>query len=255
MAIDRARASTSTSTSTLKLTPPDPVPSVRRKECLVTTFALIGAGPGLGAAVARRFGRQGFDIALISRSRPRLDTLVAQLGEDGITARGFAADVLDPATLDAALDAASSTLGPIEVMQYSPVPHKDFMKPLLETTAADLEGPFAFSVRGPVTAVRNVLPGMRELGRGTMLFVNGGSAVQPHAERAGTSIAFAAESAYAHLLHDQLAPDGVHVAQLIIPGAITAGDARKDPDVLAGLLWDIHRERTGFRHFAEPLES
>ncbi|MFE3138623.1 SDR family NAD(P)-dependent oxidoreductase [Streptomyces scopuliridis] len=221
----------------------------------MTTFALIGAGPGLGAAVARRFGRHGFDIALISRSQPYLDTLAAQLGEDGITARGFAADVLDPDALNAALDAATSTLGPIEVVQYSPVPHKDFMKPVLDTTAADLQGPLAFSVGGPVTAVRNVLPGMRELGRGTVLFVNGGSAVQPHTQRAGTSIAFAAESAYARLLHDQLAPDDIHVAQLIIPGAITPGDARKDPDTLAALLWDIHRERTGFRHFAEPLDA
>ncbi|MFE2499395.1 SDR family NAD(P)-dependent oxidoreductase [Streptomyces scopuliridis] len=221
----------------------------------MTTFALIGAGPGLGAAVARRFGRHGFDIALISRSQPHLDTLAAQLGEDGITARGFAADVLDPDALNAALDAATSTLGPIEVVQYSPVPHKDFMKPVLDTTAEDLQGPLAFSVGGPVTAVRNVLPGMRELGRGTVLFVNGGSAVQPHTQRAGTSIAFAAESAYARLLHDQLAPDDIHVAQLIIPGAITPGDARKDPDTLAALLWDIHRERTGFRHFAEPLDA
>ncbi|PVE11196.1 SDR family NAD(P)-dependent oxidoreductase [Streptomyces scopuliridis] len=221
----------------------------------MTTFALIGAGPGLGAAVARRFGRHGFDIALISRSQQHLDALAAQLGEDGITARGFAADVLAPDALNAALDAATSTLGPIEVVQYSPVPHKDFMKPVLDTSAADLQGPLAFSVGGPVTAVRNVLPGMRELGRGTLLFVNGGSAVQPHTQRAGTSIAFAAESAYARLLHDQLAPDNIHVAQLIIPGAITPGDARKDPDTLAGLLWDIHRERTGFRHFAEPLDA
>jgi hypothetical protein len=43
---------------------------------------------------------------------------------------------------------------------------------------------------------------MRELGRGTLLFVNGGSAVRPHPERAGTSIAFAAESAYVSMLHD-----------------------------------------------------
>jgi len=77
----------------------------------------------------------------------------------------------------------------------------------------------------------------------------------PTPQRAGTSIAFAAESAYARLLHDQLTPDCIHVAQLIIPGAITPGDDLKDPDVLADLLFDIHRERTGFRHFAEPLDS
>ncbi|MFG2440527.1 SDR family NAD(P)-dependent oxidoreductase [Streptomyces sp. NPDC048508] len=109
----------------------------------MTTFALIGAGPGLGAAVARRFGRHGFDIALVSRSQAHLDTLAARLGDDGVTARGFAADVRDPDALNAALDAATSTLGPIEVVQYSPVPHKDFMKPVLQTTTEDLQGPLA----------------------------------------------------------------------------------------------------------------
>lgn len=61
---------------------------------------------------------------------------------------------------------------------------------------------------------------MRAMGRGTLLLVNGGSAVRPHPEYAGTSIAFAAESAYAAMLHDALAEENVHVAQLIIPGAI-----------------------------------
>lgn len=124
---------------------------------------------------------------------------------DGVTARGFAADVRDPDALQAALDAAHATLGPIEILQYSPVPHRDFMRPVLETTPADLVGPLAFSVHGPVAAVRQVLPDLRALGRGTVLFVNGGTAVVPHPDRAGTSIAFAAESAYARMLHDTLA--------------------------------------------------
>lgn len=219
----------------------------------MTTLAVIGAGPGLGAAVARRFGREGYEAALISRDQDRVDALAADLTREGVTARGFAADVREPKTLAAALDAAIATLGPIEVLQYSPVPHQDFMRPVLETTPADLTGPIEFSVYGPVTAVRHVLPGMRALGRGTVLFVNGGTAVVPHPDRAGTSIAFAAESAYGHLLHDTLAGDNIHVAQLVIPGAITAGHRRKDPAVLADTLWNMHRDRHGFRHFADDL--
>jgi short-subunit dehydrogenase len=221
----------------------------------MTTIAIIGAGPGLGAAVARQFGRQGFDVALISRNQDRADALAADLADEGVTARGFAADVRDPAALAAALDAATATLGPIEVMQYSPAPHKDFMRPVLETTAADLVGPIEFSVYGPVTAVHQVLPGMRFLGRGTILFVNGGTAVRPRADFAGTSIAFAAESAYAQLLHDTLAADDIHVGQLIIPGAITPGHPRKDPTVLADTLWNMHQDRRGFRHFADDLDA
>ncbi|MEV7340696.1 SDR family NAD(P)-dependent oxidoreductase [Streptomyces sp. NPDC093544] len=221
----------------------------------MTTIAIIGAGPGLGAAVARRFGREGYDVALISRNRERADALADGLTGVGITARGFVADVRDAKALEAALAAAAATLGPIEVLQYSPIPHRDFMRPVLETAPADLVGPIEFSVYGPATAVREVLPSMRSLGRGTILFVNGGTAVVPHPDRAGTSIAFAAESAYGHLLHDTLAADGIHVAQLIIPGAIIEGHDRKDPAALADTLWGIHRDRHGFRHYADDLDS
>ncbi|MFF4555924.1 SDR family NAD(P)-dependent oxidoreductase [Streptomyces sp. NPDC001422] len=221
----------------------------------MTTIAVIGAGPGLGTAVARRFGREGFGIALVSRDQERVDALAAELADAGLTARGFAADVRDPKALAAVLDAVPEALGPVEVLQYSPIPHPDFMRPVLETRPDDLVGPIEFSLYGPVTAVRQVLPGMRSLGRGTVLFVNGGSAVIPHPERAGTSIAFAAESAYGHLLHDTLAPDGIHVGQLIIPGAISPGHPRKDPDALAETLWGMHRDRHGFRHFADDLDS
>ncbi|MGW1798477.1 SDR family NAD(P)-dependent oxidoreductase [Streptomyces sp. NPDC001984] len=221
----------------------------------MTTIAIIGAGPGLGSAVARRFGREGYDVALVARDRARLDALAAELGAEGVTARGFTADVRNPESLAAALDEAAAALGPVEVLQYSPVPQRDFMRPVLETTYQDLVGPVEFSVYGPVAAVQRVLPGMRALGRGTILFVNGGTAVVLHPDRAGTSIAFAAESAYGHLLHDTLAADGIHVAQLVIPGAIVPGHERKDPAVLADTLWDLHRTRHGFRHYADDLDG
>ncbi|MEW2487349.1 SDR family NAD(P)-dependent oxidoreductase [Streptomyces sp. NPDC048411] len=219
----------------------------------MTTYALVGAGPGLGLAAARRFGAAGHDVALIARGAEHLALLTDDLRRDGIEARGFAADVLDPAALAAALHDAAETLGPIEILQYSPVPRADFMKPVLDTTADDLDDPLAFSVKGPVTCVDAVLPGMRALGRGTLLFVNGGSAVRPHPERAGTSIAFAAESAYARMLHDALAAENIHAAQLIIPGAIRPDAEHSSPQMLAERLYALHTERGGFRHYAEPM--
>ncbi|MFE6822260.1 SDR family NAD(P)-dependent oxidoreductase [Streptomyces sp. NPDC057690] len=220
----------------------------------MTTIALIGAGPGLGAAVARRFGRAGHKVALVARDQARLDALASELADEGVTARGFEADVHDTKSVETALDAAHSMLGPVEVLQYSPLPRADFMRPVLETTTADLTGPLEFSVLGPVAAVQQVLPAMRALGRGTVLFVNGGTAVVPRPERAGTSIAFAAQSAYGRLLHDTLAPEGIHVGQLVIPGAIILGHHRKDPAVLAETLWSMHTDRHGFRHFADDLD-
>lgn len=219
----------------------------------MTTFALLGAGPGLGLATARRFGSAGHIVALIARNAERLEEMTAELARDGVQARGFTADVLDIESLDAALYAAAAALGPIEILQYSPVPRADFMKPALDTDADDLDAPLAFSVKGPVAAVNAVLPGMRELGRGTVLFVNGSSAVRPNPKVAGTSIAFAAESAYARMLHDALAGENIHAAQLIIPGAIRPDAEHSSPDVLAQRLYDIHQQRDGFRHYAEPL--
>ena len=221
----------------------------------MTTIAIIGAGRGLGAAAARQFGREGFDVALISRSQERLDALTAGLAEEGVTARGFAADVRETGTLAAALDAAAEALGPIEVLQYSPAPHKDFMRPVLEATPESLAAPIEFSLYAPAAAVQHVLPGMRQLGRGTVLFVNGGTAVRPRPDFAGTSVAFAAESAYARMLHSALAEENIHVGQLVSPGAITPGHPRKDPAVLAETLRDMHRDRGDFRVLAEELDA
>jgi NADP-dependent 3-hydroxy acid dehydrogenase YdfG len=215
----------------------------------MTTIAIIGAGKGLGAAVARRFGAEGFAVGLISRHQGRLDALASELAAEGIQAQGFAADVRDPASIAAALEQVTETLGPIEVLQYSPLPQKDFMRPVLETTPADLVGPVEFSIYGPVAAVHQVLPGMRFLGEntGTILFVNGGSAVKPGRTVTGTSVAFAGQAAYIELLHEVLAEEGIHVSQLIIGGRIIEGDDEKDPSVLAEHLWNLHAKRDTFR--------
>jgi len=216
----------------------------------MTSIAIIGAGTGLGAAVARRFGAGGFTVGLISRNQGRLDALAEDLATDGVQAKGFAADVRQPSSIATALEQVTETLGPIEVLQYSPLPQKDFMRPVLETTPADLVGPVEFSIYGPVAAVQQVVPGMRFLGknRGTILFVNGGSAVQPGRNVTGTSVAFAGQAAYAQLLNEVLGEEGIQVSQLIIGGRIIAGDAEKDPDKLAGHLWDLHTRRDRFRH-------
>ncbi|OZE21095.1 dehydrogenase [Rhodococcus sp. 05-2254-6] len=215
----------------------------------MTSIAIVGAGAGLGAAVARKFGAQGFSVGLISRNQARVDALADQLAADGISAKGFVADVRDPASIASALEQVTETLGPIEVLQYSPLPQKDFMRPVLETTPADMVGPVEFSIYGPIAAVHQVLPGMRFLGenKGTILFVNGGSAVKPGRTVTGTSIAFAGQAAYAQLLNEELAGEGIQVSQLIIGGAIDGKDPKKSPEALAEQLWGLHTGRDKFR--------
>lgn len=199
--------------------------------------------------MARKFGAQGYSVGLISRNQSRVDALADQLAADGVSAKGFAADVRDPASIAAALEQVTETLGPIEVLQYSPLPQKDFMRPVLETTPDDMVGPVEFSIYGPIAAVHQVLPGMRFLGKnkGTILFVNGGSAVKPGRTVTGTSIAFAGQAAYAQLLNEELAEEGIQVSQLIIGGAIDGSDPKKSPEALAEQLWSLHTERDKFR--------
>ena len=79
----------------------------------MTTFAIVGAGNGLGLAVARRFGSEGFAVGLISSNQERLDALVATLAKDDIRAQGFVADVRDPASIARALELVTESLGPI----------------------------------------------------------------------------------------------------------------------------------------------
>lgn len=118
---------------------------------------------------------------------------------------------------------------------------------MLETSVDELAAATEFSILGAATAVATVLPGLRQLGRGTILLVNGSSAATPNGNVAGTSTAFAGESAYGKMLHDALTSENIHVGQLIIPGAIGGGDPLYAPEALADRLWDIHTSRGAFR--------
>jgi NAD(P)-dependent dehydrogenase (short-subunit alcohol dehydrogenase family) len=219
------------------------------------TIAIIGAGPGLGAAVARRFGAEGFSIALISRDQAKLDALAAQLQDGGLVASGFAANVLNPVSLEAALGRAAAELGPISVLQYSPLPSREYLKPVLDLTPELALEALRFSALGLVHAVRAVLPAMRTAGDGSIILVNGGTSVQARSDFAGTSIAFPAESAYGEMLHDALEGEGIRVVQLVIPGGIPKLQLPNGIDDVAERIWELHASRGPFRTMLIPLEE
>ena len=219
------------------------------------TIAIVGAGPGLGAAVARRFGAEGFSIALISRDQVKLDGLAAELREGGVLARGYAADVLDPASLEAALARAADELGPVAVLQYSPLPSREYLRPVLEMTPELALEALRFSALGLIHAVRAVLPAMRAAGDGSIILVNGGTSVKARSDFAGTSIAFPAESAYGEMLHDALEGEGIRVVQLVIPGGIPKLRLENGIDDVAERIWELHGARGPFRTMLIPLED
>ena len=218
-------------------------------------IAIIGAGPGLGAAVARRFGREGFSIALISRDQSKLDAMAAELQAAGFTASGFAADVREPAALEDALARAAAELGPITTLQYSPLPSRDYLKPVLDLTPELALEALRFSALGLIHAVRAVLPAMRDAGDGSVILINGGTSVKARAGFAGTSVAFPAESAYGEMLHDALEPEGIRVIQLVIPGGIPQLELPNGIDDVADRIWELQAVAGPFRTMLIPLED
>lgn len=218
-------------------------------------IAIVGAGPGLGAAVARRFGREGYSVALIARDRAKLDAMVADLRDAGTTAAGYVADVRVAGALEEALASAAMDLGPITTLHYSPLPSRAYLRPVLELTPELAHEALSFSALGLIRAARAVLPHMREVGAGRIILINGGTSVKARPDSAGTSVAFPAESAYGEMLHASLRDEGIGVFQLVIPGGIPQLQLENGIHDVAQRIWEIHESDGEFRTMLIPLEE
>ena len=80
------------------------------------SIVIVGAGPNLGAAIARRFGREGMPVGLVSRNPERLERLAGDLAQDGLTADVAPADIRDSTALATAIGSLADRLGAIEVL-------------------------------------------------------------------------------------------------------------------------------------------
>ncbi|MFI6456990.1 SDR family NAD(P)-dependent oxidoreductase [Streptosporangium amethystogenes] len=215
------------------------------------TIAIVGAGPGLGLAIARTFGGRGFDVALIARTKAKLDSLVTQLEAEGVTAAAFPADVLDRPSLSAALDTAAERFGGIDVLEYSPAPHSPVpgltMAVPSEVTVDNLQPQIEYTVYGALAAARAVLPAMRQAGAGTLLFTTGGGSVHPVPMLGNVNAAAAALRNWVLNLHNELAGSGVHAAHVAINTWIGEGGPEgipaATPEQIAGLYWDLYERR------------
>ncbi|MFD9882951.1 SDR family NAD(P)-dependent oxidoreductase [Streptomyces alboflavus] len=206
------------------------------------TLVVVGAGPGLGMGVARAFGRRGFRVGLIARTEGTLGALAEELSGLGVTAAGFPADIRDPAALTAALGEAESALGPVDVLEFSPSPTGPITH-AAETTVASVTAQFELHVLGAVTAVRHVLPGMRARGDGTVLLTTGVSSTIPAPFLANVGMAMAGLRNWAHALHTELAPEGVHVATVTIASGIVPGGGETDPDAIGARYHALYERR------------
>ena len=220
------------------------------------TIAIFGAGTGLGLAVARRFGREGFRVALVARDRDRLDGMVRELVADGVRAAGFQADLTDRGAALAAADRIEAVLGPIDVLEYSPAGDGTVRRTPVEVDVATMAPLLDKFLLTPVALVGRVLPGMLERGDGGLLFALGAAARYPTRRMASAGLALAGLRNYAHTLHAELAPQGVYAGALLIGALIEGTPAHRNasgwggpqvpvvsPDALAERYWDMYVTR------------
>ncbi|MCM3506503.1 SDR family NAD(P)-dependent oxidoreductase [Curtobacterium sp. ODYSSEY 48 V2] len=218
------------------------------------TIAIVGAGPGLGLAIARTFGKEGFSVALVSRTQAKLDQLAAQLESEGITAKGFTADVLDRPSLTAALQAVKEHFGSIDVLEYSPADTAGGVFETVDvrhTTPENVQPQVEYYLYGAMTATAAVLPEMLDAGSGTIIVTTGGGSINPVPMFGNVNIGGAALRNWAINLGSALAADGtgVHLAHVAISPWIT-DDAPADssipslsPSEIAPRYWDAHTIR------------
>ena len=214
----------------------------------------MGAGPGLGYSVAERFGREGFQVAMISRSTDHLDTMVDRLVQRGVAAAGFVADVLQPTSLQSAIVAAKAEFGTVDVLEYSPTPDRDSVVDAFAITTANAQHHVALALLGAITAVREVLPEMRERDEGALLFTTGASAIIPVPSHASVGLGLSALRSYANVLHAALRGTGVYAGTLTIATRIEKGTTG-DPDLLAEQYWSMYVERDRFETVVGELAA
>jgi len=208
-------------------------------------IAIIGAGPGMGLAIARTFGKQGYKVALLSRNPAKQDSLVAALANEGIESAAFRADVLDRASIGSGLANVKQRFGPIDVLEYSPADLGLPLASISDLSHDNIQTAFDFNVHGALAAVQAVLPDMLARNAGTVLFTTGASSVYPHLGNkmfANFAVAGAALRAYAHALHAALAPRGVQVGHVSI-GAWIGQQPGATPEAIAPLYWELHTKR------------
>jgi short-subunit dehydrogenase len=215
------------------------------------TLAIVGAGPGVGYAVASRFGREGYNVGLISRSESHLDLLVRRLADKSVKALGFTADVTDRPSLERALSEVKQHLGPIDVLEYSPTPPGDQLAMPRDITVENAQYQIDYSVHGAIASVQQVLPDMLARGDGGLLFCTAASARTPVPFSSNFAIAAAGLRSYVLSLASGLAADGIYAGILEIAGIVESGDANASgmglPLVkaidIAEAFWDMYAVR------------
>lgn len=195
---------------------------------------VIGAGPGIGASVARRFAREGLPIGVVARSRATVASTLSTLPA-GVSAQGVTADAADEDGLRAALDELVGHHDIPDVLVYNAGHIR--ADGIGDLTVEEHQEAWAINVVGAITAAAHLLPHMADVGHGTYLLTGGMPVPVPGVT--SLSLGKAGIRALTDLLAAQFGPLGVHVATVTVAGVVAPGTAF-DPDDIAEEYWRLH---------------
>jgi NAD(P)-dependent dehydrogenase (short-subunit alcohol dehydrogenase family) len=232
----------------------------------------VGSTAGLGAALARRFAREGLRVIVAGRTEARLEAVASQIRKDGGSAEAVVAD----ATREKDVAALLGEVGPrgtLELVAYNV--GNNAMIPSLEISKAQFEAMWRQNALGGFLVGRETVRRMLPQGSGTLLFTGAIASVRARPPFLAFASAKAALRAVAQGLAREFGPQGLHIAHVVIDGVIDGEYARgKFPDFVAakgedGLLapdeiadayWALHRQpRSAWTHeldlrpFREPF--
>ncbi|MEL6794563.1 MAG: SDR family NAD(P)-dependent oxidoreductase, partial [Pseudomonadota bacterium] len=199
--------------------------AARKPVCLV-----IGAGAGIGGTVARRFASGGYHAVLARRSdQAGLDRLIAGIEDAGGAASGRLMNAVEPDVIETLIAVTEAEVGPIEVIVFN-LGAQIGTRALANTSLKQFELGWRMATLGLFRAAQAAMPAMVERGRGTFLVTSSTAAVRGNAGQHSHAAAMGGRRMLCQTLNAEFGPEGVHIAHIVIDGAVDA------PDTLGKML-------------------
>lgn len=185
------------------------------------TALIVGAGPGISAAVARLLTEAGLRVGLAARNIDKLGTLVDEIG-----AERFSADAADPASVQRLFEEVDARLGSPDVVIYNA--SGSLRGPLAELDPEAVRSAVNVSAFGAFLSVQQAARRMLPQGRGAILLTGATAGVKGFAGSAAFAMGKFALRGLAQSAARELGPKGIHVAHVIVDGGVRS-ERRPDP--------------------------
>lgn len=209
------------------------------------TIVIVGVGPNLGLSLAKKFGGNGFQVALLARNEGKLQNMHQELNSLGITNKYYPVDVSDLEELKAKLQQVEGDFGQIDVVEFSPYAGPQEFKNVETMALSDVEQQLKTILYPAIELVQTLLPRMKKPQEGAFLFNSGISALYPIPQLGNTGIAASGLRNYAYNLHNILKEQGIYVGFLAVSAQIEKGTVG-DPDLIADQWYDMYSKKELF---------